>query len=112
MTTQIHFKEQNATKAKVGELEYGTVLTGVSSNPKCIYVKVNKYKLGNNINLGIPGGHSLLYNIKHGSLRAIRGDIEVTILDADIALQESNCIFENLKEYYQNRFNTTQKEDC
>ncbi len=75
---------------KIGDLHYGTVVTNVESNPNCVYMKVNKTKLGQGLHFEYPRKSSVLVNLKTGGLRAIPGDDYVIILDEQLTLQKAD----------------------
>lgn len=60
----------------VGNLQYGTGVYYQGS----YYIKVAKHSTGQGIKLSIPSGHSLLVNMKSGSLRAVSGSVPVEVL--------------------------------
>lgn len=63
---------------KVGCLKYGTI---VSYNDT-IYVKVDKNKLGMGLKLSYTMGYSVLFNPKLGTLREIKGNTFVDIMES------------------------------
>lgn len=65
---------------KVGDLEYGTYLTGIPSHPEAIYQKVNKRNLGSGLKFTFREGHSVLLNVKTGGLRQVKGEEMVIVL--------------------------------
>lgn len=73
---------------RVGNLAYGTVLTEVKSNPKCIYMKVDKTSLGQGLHFGYPGRSSILVNLKTGGLRAVPGSEDVIVLEEHLTLKK------------------------
>lgn len=75
-------------EVKIGDIEYGTVITNVSGNPSSIYMKVNKRSAGEKINLHYPPDYSVLVNLKTGALRVIRGGNYVRVLSEKLILRE------------------------
>jgi hypothetical protein len=74
-------KETMPYEAILGDLNYGTVLTNVPSNPDSVYIKVKKRKTGAGINLTFPYNDCVLLNVQYGTLRAVDGGTVVTCLD-------------------------------
>lgn len=62
---------------KVGNLAYGTIFTYDKSR----YVKVDKHKMGEGLRLSFSNGGSVACNLKLGTLRELRGDIVVNVID-------------------------------
>lgn len=65
------------------ELKEGTLVTGISSNPGCIYIKMKKKGLGAGVTLNWPSGHSLLFNPLYGTVRAVSAEVRVQPLIVD-----------------------------
>lgn len=87
MATKVTIKDDYSNKRPaVGNLRYGTFLTGISSNPVCVYIKVDKHEHNKGVAVCVPSGHSALLNIKTGQIRAVSGNTECRVLDADITL--------------------------
>jgi len=67
-------------------LDYGTVVTDIDSNPKSIYIKVSK-DFGSGISpLSWTKGKCILLNLVLGTLRVVDRTMIVTVLDAQITL--------------------------
>ena len=75
-------------EAKIGNIAYGTVITGVSGNPGSIYMKIDKRSVGERLNVHYPPGYSVLTNLKTGALRVIRGEQYVKVLSEHLTLKE------------------------
>ena len=88
------------TDCEVGKLAYGAVVTGVSSNPDCVYIKVDKKKPGVGIELKVHKGHSLLLNLKTGGLRAVQGDLRVIVLDTSLEGERTHRVAQYIKHSY------------
>jgi hypothetical protein len=73
---------------KVGNLEYGSVITDVKGNPNSVYIKVKK-KCGAGVFLTFTKDHCVLVNLKHGTIREIPGDSYVTVLDSKLIINET-----------------------
>lgn len=86
---------------EIGKLVYGAVVTGVPSNPDCIYIKVDKRRPGAGIDrIGVGAGKSILLNVKTGGLRAVSGSMLVTVLDATLHLVIEDSPEKYLKPSY------------
>jgi len=85
MGTNIIFTDKLGQE-KIGSLVYGAVITDAPSNPGCVYIKVDKRKLGQGLTIRFPEESSVLLNIKTGGLRQIPGNSMVTVLQADVRL--------------------------
>jgi len=68
----------------VGDLRYGTLITGVTGHPSSLYIKVDKHSLGRSLTLNYKRDCSVLLNIKSGTLRLISGATVVRVLDGDL----------------------------
>jgi len=66
-----------ADEIKIGNLLYGAPFIYNGAR----YIKVNKTKLGDHLTLNFPPGHSVACNLKLGTLRALKGDVIVQVLD-------------------------------
>ena len=88
-------------QAEVGKLVYGAVVTGVSSNPDCMYIKVDKRRPGVGIELLTVGREkSVLLNLKTGGLRAVPGSTMVTVLNGTLSLVIEGCPERYFKDKY------------
>ena len=80
---------------KLGNLKYGTLVTGIESHPNSIYIKVDKNGCGQGTSVQYSRGYSVLLNVKLGSLREVRGNTVVTVLeghlDINLAIAEQYC---------------------
>lgn len=85
---------------EVGNLAYGTYVTGIISHPGIVYQKIDKRNLGQGISLHIPNGYSLLMNVKLGSLRAVSGSVQVSVYDAELNLSRTTNFGPHLKESF------------
>ena len=70
-------KPQASDEIKIGNLLYGAPFVYNGSR----YIKVDKVKLGEFVHLNFPKGHSIACNLKLGTLRALKGDIIVQVLN-------------------------------
>ena len=95
----IEFFNEESGRVKLGDLYYGTVITGVESNPSCTYTKVNKRKLGQGLSLSFPKNHSVLHNLKTGGLRTIHGNSLVIVLEEKLVLKKARHPHEYVKNY-------------
>lgn len=87
MSTKITLRDDFTHKApRVGNLHYGTFLCGIKSNPDSVYIKVDKNEHNKGVAVCIPRQHSALLNIRTGQIRAVAGDSECLVLDADITM--------------------------
>jgi hypothetical protein len=94
--------DANKGTVAVGKLVYGTLLTGVSSHPGSVYIKVDKRKPGEGISLAIhSSGYSMLLNLKTGALRIIPGDTRVTVLDGSLEAYMPSNLLPYVKTKYQ-----------
>lgn len=67
-----------------------------------IYIKLNKRKIGDGIYLNYPGEHSILFNPKYGSIRAVHADTRVFVLKQTqefeaVVLKDKNDIHHYLR---------------
>jgi len=79
---------------KIGNLAYGTPLRYQGSR----YIKIDKKKRGQGIGLSYPREHSIIVNIKLGTLRALPGDTIVQVLDINASERPGKAV-EHLKYY-------------
>ena len=98
----IEMVDLSESKAKVGDLLYGTVLHFPPIHPdSIIYMKVDKRKLGHGLSLTFQGHSSvILINLKTGMLRAVPVDKIAVVFDEHLKLQNTKDIREHLKEMY------------
>ena len=82
---KINIADKKGT-AKIAEVDYGTFLTGIPSNPNSIYVKVKKNSSGAGVDLKWPSNHCVLVNIVYGTLRAVNHDTRCNPLDGALDL--------------------------
>ena len=74
MEIKIYKQRPDDYSAPIGDLNYGTLVTGVVGHADVPYIKVNKRKLGMDIKMHVPDGVSVLMNLHLGTLRQIPGD--------------------------------------
>lgn len=86
-------KVASKTSAKLGDLTYGTVIKYNGT----YYIKVNKHKIGNGINVNYTRGHSVLFNPKLATLREISGDCVVEVYEAEMAVELTGCAINHIK---------------
>ena len=87
MATKVTIKDDYQNRPPVvGNLRYGTFLTGIIGHPDSVYIKVDKREHNKGVAVCVPSGHSALLNIKTGQIRAVSGSTECRVLDADITL--------------------------
>jgi len=86
----IKYKNQeDLSLVPVGEVEYGTLIDKVSGNLESVYIKINKKRVGDRLELRWKEpGISVLANIRTGSLRTICGSHKVRILKEELLLEE------------------------
>lgn len=84
--------------AVVGQLDYGTPFTDLPGHPRSFYVKVNKRKLGEGLTMNVPRNHSVLMNIKTGTLRTVSGNTPVTVLEGSVKFYRSEHPSEHFKK--------------
>lgn len=85
--------------APIGNVQYGTVITSVPGHESSIYMKVSKHHCGQGISIGWSAGHSVLVNLKSGTIRQIKGDIAVRILEEHLTLAPVSNIDSYTKDY-------------
>lgn len=90
----------NPGNVEIGKLEYGTLITGITTHPKCVYIKVNKRHLGSGVELDTDKDMSVLLNVKTGGLRAVHGSTKVIVLDAELHADTAMNPLVYLKEMY------------
>lgn len=81
----------------VGNLKYSTWVTGVEGHRDSIYIKVNKHCVGQGLSLDWSINHSVLFNVRTGSLRKIPGSSIVTVIDCSIEYWPTEDMDENIK---------------
>ena len=98
-TMKINIKDRTDT-IEIGKLAYGTYVTGITSHPDTVYQKVDKRKTGQGIALNTPNHHSVIMNVKLGSLRVIPGDTLVRVYDAELSLSRTTDFGPYLKPLF------------
>lgn len=84
-------------RSPIGNLAYGTTLI-IDEYPNIVYIKVNKHKLGAGIGLERwPSNHSILFNPKYGTLRAVSCGMSAIVLDIVAA---ETAITSDVSRYY------------
>jgi len=99
MATEIIFNEKIVKNPRIGELDYGTIITGAPGHPNSFYIKINKKRENAGICISCPHKHSLILNLKTGDIRAIPGDALVTVLEAkiNVAIVPTHCLAQYMK---------------
>lgn len=69
--------------AKICDLNYGTIVTGVPNNPESVYLKMKKCRSAD-ATINWTQGHCVLLNLKTGTIRAIPATSVVTVLDGHL----------------------------
>lgn len=95
----IELKFEREGYCAIGELNYGTVVTDVISHPQSLYMKVDKRGLGQGLSINHSRNHSVLVNLKSGTLREIPGNSQVRVLMEDLKLYPAGDIKEFKKGY-------------
>ena len=96
----IHYEPVGKGYAKVGEVDYGIVITEAPGHPQSIYAKVDKRALGQRLSLNWTSGYSVLFNLKTGSLRQIPGDTVIRVLHDNLTLAHTEDISSMMKGSY------------
>lgn len=96
-TMKINIKDRTDT-IEIGKLAYGTYVTGITSHPSIVYQKIDKRNLGQGITLNFPSNHSLIMNVKLGSLRIVPGDTRVSVYEAELNLSRTTNFGPHLKD--------------
>ena len=82
---------QKFYEAKVGELRYGTAITGIPGHEDIIYIKVNARQCGCGVRVSKPCNSSVLFNPEIGSLRAVPGHVIVTVLSGEAKTEKAEA---------------------
>lgn len=85
-------RNERVNGIKIGNLEYGSIITGVKGNPKSVYIKLKK-RCGSGVFLTYTRDHCVLVNLEHGTVREIPGNSYVTVLDSKLIIDESKNPF-------------------
>ena len=96
-TVKINIKDRTDT-IEIGKLAYGTYVTGITSHPSIVYQKIDKRNLGQGITIDFPKNHSLIMNVKLGSLRVVSGDTLVSVYEAELNLSRTTNFGPYLKD--------------
>lgn len=92
-------KEPNGqSTAKVGELQYGSIIVDVPGCPNSVYMKVDNRNLGSGIRLlckRVDGGSSVLINLNSGDLRMVWWDSVVTVMEGKLNISITNRVEEH-----------------
>ena len=74
-------------KVELDRVQYGTIVTEVTGHPQSVYLKVKKSELGAGVRLPWPKNHSLLVNLRSGTMRAVGCSEKVRVLREELHLQ-------------------------
>jgi len=73
-------------RTRIGNVQYGTIVTGITGHPNSVYMKVNKHEVSQNMHLGFNRNISILVNLRTGSLRDVPGNSTCTIWQENLDL--------------------------
>ena len=96
-TMKINIKDRTDT-IEIGKLAYGTYVTGIISHPDTVYQKVDKRKTGQGVTIDFPKNHSLIMNVKLGTLRVVPGYTLVSVYEAELNLSRTTNFGPYLKD--------------
>lgn len=95
----VHVDPPKPNHAKVGELEYGTVLR-YSGQAGATYIKASHQSCGGGIELEVRNSNSLLLNLKSGTLRLLQVDTLVEVLDAEARVNPTTDVTGHKNSWY------------
>lgn len=84
------------SRALLKRLGYGTLVM-LDVQPGVVYIKVNATKTGRGLSVYKTRHHSVLCNVKLGTIREVSADTEVTIVEATGPL---NVVKADATDYY------------
>jgi hypothetical protein len=89
MTIQVIYEEPKRNdEEKIGNLQYGTIVTGIERHRDSVYIKVNKHCSPMAVSISVTHRHSLLFNVKSATFRAVRGDTTVRVLEGKFVVSQ------------------------
>ena len=82
MITHIYYdtEKEKTDVCAIGELKYGTLVTNVKGHPDLVYMKVDR-RGSSTVSISKSSGHSVLVNLKSGTLRSIHHTTQVRVLN-------------------------------
>ena len=97
MSLSINVTEHIPGQVAIGNVDYGTIITGVAGAPNSVYIKVKKRSCGAGVELKFKDKCSVLINIQYGTMRQIPGGQGVNLLDGTLDLRVSDCPERSMK---------------